>query len=77
MCFVNSLEHLLLRDLIGTSLDHDDLFSSRSYSQLQVTLVPLLLRRVDDQFAVDHTHLCHRAGTIKRDIRNAGSDRCA
>ena len=72
---VNRLNHLCFRDFIGSCFDHDDLFTGGGHSQLQISLFPLLLGRIDNQFSVNHTDLCHGTGTGKGNIRNACGNR--
>ena len=55
MSFVDRGKHLILRNLIGAGFDHDHLFRRGSNGQLQIALIPLLLSRVHDQFAIHHT----------------------
>ena len=43
MCLVDSLDHLVFRDLIGTGFDHDDLLCCRCNGQFQISVVPLCL----------------------------------
>ena len=69
---INSLDHLCFRDLVGTGLDHDHSLGSRCHGQLQIAFDPLLLGRIDDEFAIDHAHLSHGTGSIEGDIRNTG-----
>ena len=71
---VDSFDHGSLRNLISTCFDHDHFLSGRSNGQVQIALLPLLLAGIDDELAIDHAYLGHSAGTIKRNIRNAGSD---
>ena len=70
MTLVNRLDHLILRNLIRSRLDHDDLLRGRCNRELQVAGIPYLLGRVHDKLTVYHTHLCRRARTCKRDIGN-------
>ena len=74
MSLVDSFDHGSLRNLISTCFDHDHFLSGRSNGQVQIALLPLLLAGIDDELAIDHAYLGHSAGTIKRNIRNAGSD---
>ena len=71
---VDSFDHGSLRNLISTCFDHDHFLSGGSNGQVQIALLPLLLAGIDDELAIDHAYLGHSAGTIKRNIRNAGSD---
>ena len=75
VCLVNSLYHLFLGNFVRSGFDHDHLLASRSHCQIQIAGFPLFLRRVNDKFTIDHSYLSHSAGTIKRDIRNTGSNR--
>ena len=77
MAFVDCLDHLIFRDLICSRLDHNDLLGSRCNGQFQIAFIPLFLGRIYDKFSIDHTHLCHCARTIKRDIGNRRRDRSA
>ena len=70
MSLINSLDHLCFRDLISACFDHDYLFGGRCYRQVQVTLLPLLLGRVNDKFSINHSNLCHCAGAVKGNIGN-------
>ena len=68
MCFINSFQNSCFRNFVCTGFDHDNLLCCRSNSHLQITFIPLLLAWIDDQFAVDHTNLCHGTRTVKRNI---------
>ena len=74
MSQVDRFDHLLFRNLIGSGLDHDHLLRGGSNSQIQIPVFPLFLGRIDDEFTVNHSHLGHGAGTVKRNIRNACGD---
>ena len=74
MCLVNGFDHLCLRDLICTGLDHDHFLTGGCDGKVQIAFLPLLLGRVHDQLAIDHTHLGHGTRAVERNIRNAGSD---
>ena len=77
MTFINGINHHFFFYFICASLNHNDLFAGRCNGQLQITLIPLCLRRIYDQLTVHKTHLRHRTRTVKRDIGNAGGNRCA
>jgi len=72
MSLVDSLDHLIFRDLISSGLNHDNLLSCRSNRKLKIRNCLLCKCRVDDKLAVDHTNLCGCAWTVKWDIRNTG-----
>ena len=74
MCLIDRLDHLCLRNLIGTGLDHNNLLTGRSNSQLKIAFLPLLLGRIHNEFTIDQTHLCHCTWSVKWNIRNAGSN---
>ena len=74
MSLVDCFDHGSLRNLVGSGFDHDDFLSGRGNGQVQITLLPLLLAGIDDKLTIDHTHLGHSTGTIKRNIGNAGCD---
>ena len=73
--FKNSFYHLCFRNFICSGLNHDDFFSCGSNSQFQVRFCILLQCRVNDQFTIDHTHLCCCTRSVKWDIGDAGCDR--
>ena len=75
MGLVDGLNHLLLRNLVGAGLDHDDLLFGGSHGQVQVAVLPLLLGRIDYKLTVHHAHLGHGTGAVKGDVRNAGGNR--
>ncbi len=68
MRFINRLYHFCFGNLIRAGFNHDDFLRSRRYRHLQIALVPLFLRRIYNKFPVQHTHLCHRTGAVKRNI---------
>ena len=70
----NSLDHFCFRNLFCSCLDHDNFFTGGSNGQLQIGNILLSQGRVYDEFAVNHTDLGSGAGTIERNIGNAGSD---
>ena len=72
--FENSLDHLLLRNFLGTSFDHDNFLSGRSYSQSHLRYLSLSGSWVDNKFTINKTNLGSSARSVKWDIRNAGSD---
>ena len=72
VCLKNSIGHLLLRDLIGTGLDHDHLFPGRCNSQSHVGNLLLICCGVDDKLSVHKTYLCGCAWSGKGDIGNTG-----
>ena len=73
MCFINSLDHLILRNLVGTGLDHDNLISCGSYRQLKVRNILLSQCRVHNILSIDQADLCRCTWAIKWNIRNTGS----
>ena len=73
MALVNCLDHLLLRNHIGSGLDHDNLGGGRSYGKLKISIVPILLGWIHNKLSVLHTHLGHGTGTIEGNIGNSGS----
>ena len=73
MCFINSLDHLILRNLVGTGLDHDNLISCGSYCQLKVRNILLSQCRVHNILSIDQADLCRCTWAIKWNIRNTGS----
>ena len=75
MSLVDSFQHLVLRHLIGSRLDHHHLLCGGCNRHFQIALVPLLLRRIHDQLTIDHSHLCHGTGAVKGNIGNARCDR--
>ena len=68
MTLVDCFDHLVLRNLIGSCLDHDNLLSSRCNSQTKITVVPYLLAWVYDKLTVYHTHLGCCTWTVKWNI---------
>ena len=74
MSLVNSIYHYIIRYLVGTCLDHDDLFPGGCNSKLQISLVPVSLRGIDNKLAVYHSNLRHRDGTVKGDVGNGRSN---
>ena len=68
VALVDGLDHLLFLYFLRAGFNHDHLGGRGSDSKLKVTLIPLLLGRVDDELAVDQSHLRHGAGTVKGDI---------
>ena len=72
---IDIADHVLLRDLVCSRLNHDDLVRGRGHCQAQIPLIPLLLAGVDDHLPVHKTDLRGRAGAGERNIRNRGSDR--
>ncbi len=68
MSLVDSLDHLGFGDLVGSGLDHDNLLLGGCNGKLKISACPLLLRRVDNEFAVYHSHLSHRARSVKGDV---------
>ena len=72
MSLVDCFDHSSFRNLIGSCFDHDHLFSGGGNCQVQVSLLPLLLAWVDNEFSVYHANLSHSTGSIKRNIGNAG-----
>ncbi len=76
ICLIDVVDHVAFRHLIGTGLDHHDLVSCRSDGQAKISVVPLLLRGVDDDTAVDKANLGRDAGARKRDIGDVGCKGC-
>ncbi len=72
VCLIDGFDHLILRNLIGTSLDHDNLVSCGSNGQLKVRNILLCQCRVHNELSINKTDLCSCAWTIKRNIGNAG-----
>ncbi len=72
---IDGLDHLLLRNLIGAGLNHDDFLPGGSHCQSQIPVFPLLLGRVYHELPIHKPHLGHGTGTVKRNVRNAGSHR--
>ena len=70
MCFINSLDHLILRNLVGTGLDHDNFVSCGSYCQLKVRNILLSQCRVHNILSIDQADLCRCTWAIKWNIRN-------
>ena len=75
MRLINGLNHLLFGNLISPGLNHNHLLAGRSHGQVQISILPLLLRWVDHKFPIYHPHLGGRARAGKRNIRNAGRNR--
>ena len=71
MTLVDSFDHLSFRNLVCTCFDHDNLSACRSYCKLQVTVLPLLLAWVYDEFTINHTKLCCSTWSIKRNVGNS------
>ena len=65
---VNGADHLVVRDLIGTGFDHDDLFTRRGNGQTKVSLVPLFLGGIDDKLPVHLPDLGHGNRTVKGNV---------
>ena len=74
VCCIDRLNHNVFRNFLSAGLDHDDLLLCGSYGKSQIGYLLLLSGRVEDQLAVDETHMGRRDRAVKRDIRNAGSD---
>ena len=72
MSLVNCLDHLVFRNLVCSGFDHDDFFSCRGNSKLKIRNLLLSQRRVDHKFAVNKAYLSSSAGTVKRNVGNAG-----
>ena len=68
----DGVNHNLLRHLIGSGLNHDNLFPGGSHGQSHIRHLLLVSSGVDDELAANQTHLCGSTGTCKRDIGNAG-----
>ena len=67
---VDRFDHLGLGNLICPRLDHDHLLRRGSNRELKIAFIPLLLRRIDDELSIDHTHLRHRTRSVERNIGN-------
>ena len=77
MGLIDGLDHLVLGNLVGPRLDHDHLLFRGGHGEVQIAVLPLLLRRIDDKLSVNHAHLGHGAGTVKGNVRNTGCDGCS
>ena len=77
MAFIDCVDHHVFFHFIGACFDHDHLLACRSNRKLKISFIPLCLGRIDDQLSVYKTHLCHCAGTVKRNIGNRCRDRRA
>ena len=68
----DGVNHNLLRHLIGSGLNHDNLFPGGSNGQCHVRYLLLVSSGVDNKLTVNQTHLRGGTGTCKRNIGNAG-----
>ena len=74
MGLVDGFNHPGLRHFVGAGLNHDHLLPGGRHGEVQISLLPLLLSGIDDEFPVNHSHLGHGTGTVKGDVRDAGGD---
>ncbi len=74
MCSKNSLNHLIFRNFIGTSLDHNNFLSGGCNRQCQIGYLTLCRSWIEYKLTVNQANLCGSSRTIKRNIRNSGSD---
>ena len=74
MSHIDSFDHFLFFDLVCACLDHDNFLGSRCNSQLKISVIPVSLRRVYNEFAVYHTDLCSCTRSAERNIGNTCCD---
>ena len=72
---VDVIDHVLLRNFLRTCLDHADTVAGGGDGQLQVSEIPVLLGRVDDDLSVHKADLCRYDRPRKRNIGNGGGKR--
>ena len=66
----NGFDHLCLRHFVGACLDHDHFLTGRCNGQMQIGQFVLRIAGIEYKLTVDHAHLTHGAGAVKRDVRD-------
>ena len=72
MSHIDCFDHLSLRNLVSSGLDHDNFLPCGSYCKLKVRNWFLCKCRVDDKLTVDHADLCCCTWAVERDVGNTG-----
>ena len=72
-----SFHHLLLRHLLGTGLDHDEAVLAAGNDEIQLALLTLLERRVDDILIVHQADAHAGDRLLERNLRDGERSRCA
>ena len=62
------IDHLCLRNLICSGLNHNDLISRGCYRKLKIGSFLLCCCRIEDKLTIYQSHLCRCTGTVKRNI---------
>ena len=75
MTGTDGAHHGLLVDLVGTGLDHDDLFLAGGQRQGEVAVLALLLRGVQHDLAVHQTDKHAGDGAVPRNVRHGNGQR--
>ena len=76
VCKQQSIQHLIFRNFLCASLDHNDLLSGAANGDVHQALLALLQRRVQHELAVYQTNVYTCYGVVERNIRNSNCDRC-
>ena len=74
MCLINSLNHLSLRYFISSCLYHNNLFFGRSNCKFEGRTSHLSVTWIDYKFSINKTYLSSGTRTVKRYVRNCGSN---
>ena len=74
MGFIDGLDHLGLRHLVGSGFDHNHLVPGGSHCQPQVRHRVLIQGGVHNQLPVNHADLGGGAGAVKGNVGNAGGN---
>ena len=70
----NRIQHLLFRNFVRTSFNHNDFFHCAGNGQPQVIVCTLFEGRVQDDFAVYQTNADTSNRAIPRNIRNGNGN---
>ena len=71
MAKANGIKHDLVRHLVGTGFDHDNLILVGGQGDIHITLCPFLHIGVNDGLSVNKSQNDTGNGAIKRNIRNS------
>ena len=72
---VDSLQHDILGDLVGTALNHGDSILDSGNHNLHISLLYLLEGRVDDVLAIKVAYSYRSGWAVERNVRDADSSR--